>query len=188
MQYQNSTEDTPRFTDRAARSLIKLFNIDDVSWQQEMDLIEKLIKESEAMKTEETVPNYDMNHLTGLRYRLKAVGGHNHPVREVGVQHRAGAKVMKMKMAKSCKNCCCAHHCQLTGHERCDVGLDNAVNTVMEYKFPTMLDNSWDDFEAYKQGVYDTLPIVEDNLMSLLVAVNTDFSEVKMETEPDCLG
>ena len=54
--------------------------------------------------------------------------------------------------------------------------------------FSTLLDNSWDDFEAYKQGVYDTLPIVEDNLMSLLVAVNTDFSEVKMETEPDCLG
>ena len=58
----------------------------------------------------------------------------------------------------------------------------------MEYKFPTLLDNSWDNFETYKQGVYDTLPIVEDNLMSLLVAVNTDFSEMKMETEPDCLG
>ena len=51
-----------------------------------------------------------------------------------------------------------------------------------------MLDNSWDGFEAYNQGMYDTLPKVEDNLISLLVAVNTDFSEMKMEAEPDCLG
>ena len=36
---------------------------------------------------------------------------------EVGVQHHVRAKVMKMKMAKSCKNCCCTHHCQLTGSE-----------------------------------------------------------------------
>ena len=32
---------------------------------------------------------------------------------EVGVQHHVRAKVMKMKMAKGCKNCCCAHHCQV---------------------------------------------------------------------------
>ena len=76
----------------------------------------------------------------------------------------------------------------LSGHERCDVGLYNTVNTIMDYKFLTMLDNSWDDIEAYKQGLYDTLPLAEDNLMSLLFAVNTDFSEMKMEAEPDCLG
>ena len=90
VQYQNSSEDQPCYTDRAARSLIKLFNIDDISWQQEMDLIEKLIEEAKAASTGGDVNlagaitssntrqclssdlSYDMNHLTGLRYRLKS--------------------------------------------------------------------------------------------------------------------
>lgn len=44
IQYQNSSEEEPRFTDRAARSLIKLFNIDDVSWQQDMDEVDRMMK------------------------------------------------------------------------------------------------------------------------------------------------
>ena len=38
---------------------------------------------------------------------------------------------------------------------------------------------SWKEFEDYKQ---DVLPFVEDQLMLLLCAVNTDFTA--METEP----
>ena len=53
----------------------------------------------------------------------------------------------------------------------------------IEYKFPNMLDKSWNEFEEYKQDVLDTLPLVEDKLMSLLCAVNTDFTD--LETEPD---
>ena len=200
--YQNSSEDQPRYTDRAARSLIKLFNIDDISWQQEMDLIEKLIEEAKAASTGGDVnlagaitssntrqclssdPSYDMNHLTGLRYRLKAVGGHDHPVRELGVQHKVGAKMSKMKMIRNCKDCCCVNHCLLTGHDRSDVSFDHFEASV-EYKFPNMLDKSWNESEDYEQGVIDTVPLVEDRLMSLLCAVNTDFSG--METEPDAL-
>ena len=202
LQYQNSSEDQPRYTDRAARSLIKLFNIDDISWQQEMDLIEKLIEEAKAASTGGDVnlagaitssntrqclssdPSYDMNHLTGLRYRLKAVGGHDHPVRELGVQHKVGAKMSKMKMIRNCKDCCCVNHCLLTGHDRSDVSFDHFEASV-EYKFPNMLDKSWNESEDYEQGVIDTVPLVEDRLMSLLCAVNTDFTG--METEPDAL-
>ena len=41
VKYQNSSENAPRETDRAARSLIKLFNIDDQSWMDEMAEVEK---------------------------------------------------------------------------------------------------------------------------------------------------
>ena len=42
---------------------------------------------------------------------------------------------------------------------------------------------SWNEFEDYVQDVPDTLPLVEDKLMLLLCAVNTDF--IGLETEPD---
>ena len=45
-----------------------------------------------------------------------------------------------------------------------------------------MLDKSWNESEDYEQDVLDTIPLVEDKLMSLLCAVNTDFTD--LETEP----
>ena len=90
----------------------------------------------------------------------------------------------KMKMIRNCKDCCCVNHCLLTGHDRSDVSFDHFEASV-EYKFPNMLDKSWNESEDYEQGVIDTVPLVEDRLMSLLCAVNTDFSG--METEPDAL-
>ena len=43
--YQNASETKCRFTDRAARSLIKLFHIDDQNWQADMAEVEKLVEE-----------------------------------------------------------------------------------------------------------------------------------------------
>ena len=39
------------------------------------------------------------------------------------------------------------------------------------------------EFEEYEQDVPDTLPLVENKLMLLFCAVNTDFTD--LETEPD---
>ena len=66
------------------------------------------------------------------------------------------------------------------------MSLDNYKETAMEYKSPTMLNKSWNEFKDYQQNTLDALPLVEDKLMSLLCAVNTDFNET--ETEPDSLG
>ena len=52
----------------------------------------------------------------------------------------------------------------------------------MEYMLSTVQDNSCNNFEAYKQGVLVSLCLVEDNLMPILCAVNTDFTE--LEDEP----
>merc|ERR1711867_42158 len=65
VQYQNANEEKPRYTDRSARSFIKLFNIDDVSWQEDMDLVEKLI--------EETKVNKDNTMRDNSRFRLKSL-------------------------------------------------------------------------------------------------------------------
>ena len=175
VRYQNSSESQPRYTDRAARSLIKLFHIDDLSWQQEMDLVEKIIEENKGVENVATVTSYDMNHLTGLRYRLKAVSDHDRPVRELGVQHRAGAKAAKMKMVQTCKNCCCTSHCLMTGHAKNDVTLDITAVPTEENCFVAMLDRSWSEYESFEQNMFDNLPVEEDRFMSYLCAVNTDF-------------
>ena len=57
------------------------------------------------------------------------------------------------------------------------------LQAAVEDKFPNMLDKSWNEFEDYVQDVPDTLPLVEDKLMLLLCAVNTDF--IGLEIEPD---
>ena len=68
----------------------------------------------------------------------------------------------------------------LTG--RNDVSCDH-LEAAVEDKFSNMLDKSWNEFEDYKQDVLNALPLVEDKLMLLLCAVNTDFTG--LETEPD---
>ena len=154
-----------------------------------MDLVEKLIAESKNPKVEDDVQSYDMNHLTGLRYRLKAVSGHNCPTRDIGVQHKAEARVAKMKQIKACKKCCCASHCLLASHGKEVTELDDKVN-AKQYLFDALLDWSWTVFEEYKQQMFDDLPIKEDKLMSLLCAVNTNLTEVGASCcgGPVCLG
>ena len=43
IEYQNSTDDFVRTTDRAVRSLIKIWYIDDNGWQEDISRLEKLI-------------------------------------------------------------------------------------------------------------------------------------------------
>ena len=71
VQYQNSSENLPQFTDRA-RSLLKLFIINNVGWQQEIDLVDKLIEEVDDVK-KDVVQKFAKNFMSGLQYRLKAV-------------------------------------------------------------------------------------------------------------------
>ena len=37
VQYQNATENEPRVTDRAVRSLIRLYHLDDTTWLDDMN-------------------------------------------------------------------------------------------------------------------------------------------------------
>ena len=69
VEYQNPSEETLRSTDRAARSLVRLFNIDDTTWQQEMDMVAKLI---DVIKAEETTEAE--NEVSSVQFTLKPVG------------------------------------------------------------------------------------------------------------------
>ena len=42
VKYFNAGEDFPQFTERAIRSLVKLFNVDEVPWQTDLDTVRKI--------------------------------------------------------------------------------------------------------------------------------------------------
>ena len=195
VQYQNANENDLRETDRAARSLIKLFNIDDQSWQEDMDLVEKLIEESKVIK----------NNSEDTRSRLKAVNNEENVKRKVGVQHKSSARLAKSKFTRPCSACCCLSHCEKNPHsDEHDVEVelsDLDVPEVIDVEVEGMLDRSWvcdvKDYEAdviettlydhdrllladYQTDLLDSVPLVQDTFMSLLCSLNTD---LKLEDE-----
>ena len=180
VQYQNSTESEPRFTDRAARSLIKLFNIDDTNWQDDMNEVERLI--DAIRKKDEDLESASV--CDDARSRHDATGGYDKPQREEGVQHRPSAKVARAKTLKSCIVCCCLSHCLITDHS------PNAVPVVVdgfnyhqEHLFAGLLDASWLDLEEYQDlevEMYD-MATEDDSFTSLLCAVHTNFGGGALE-------
>ena len=57
IKYHNASEDCSRTTDRAIRSIVKLFNVDEGSWRQDMDKVQKLLGHSVPVDVEETSAN-----------------------------------------------------------------------------------------------------------------------------------
>ena len=43
VRYFNATEDQPRYTDRAVRSIVKLFDLENTTWRDDMDLVQKML-------------------------------------------------------------------------------------------------------------------------------------------------
>ena len=180
VQYQNFEENFPRFTDRAARSLVKLFHIDDQNWQDDMAEVEKLVDLLQKDEDEEAVKTYAINHTgEGLRFRLTATSGPNLVSREVGVQHRDGAQTARTKLLKICLDCCCISHCLLAGHEKGAVAVDvPEFDDKKQYNFPGMLDKSYIlDSEVFEEEM-GQMTVEYDPLMSVICAVNTDLDEL----------
>jgi len=46
-----------------------------------------------------------------------------------------------------------------------------------EFLFPDLLDRTWDELEGYKVELFDNKPVVQDKLVSLLHATNTDLDK-----------
>ena len=46
IRYTNFSESTPRLTTRAVRSVVRLFNVDEISWRDEMDSIRKVVEDT----------------------------------------------------------------------------------------------------------------------------------------------
>ena len=56
IRYTNPGESQPRFTDRSVRSVVRLFNVDEGSWSQDMAEVERLMFDLPKYSKEKTVP------------------------------------------------------------------------------------------------------------------------------------
>ena len=193
LQFSIKTPMKKALTDRAARSLVKLFNIDDENWQEDMDLVEKLIEESKVSK--------DDSKVEASRSRLGAVHEEEVVRRKVGVQHKPSARIAKSKFTKPCAACCCLSHCEKSPHtDDNDVEVelsDLEVPDVRDVVFVDMLDRSWmEDVTEYEtelvesrpsnyikfqmtdheEELLDTVPLIQDQFMNVLCSVNMDLN------------
>ena len=96
VQFQNANENEPRFTDRAARFLLKLFNTQVTSWV-DMGTFEKVVDALKKNDEAESIHISRVDHDVTVSKRSLQRGE--------GVQHRAVAKIMKKKMSEPCKSC-----------------------------------------------------------------------------------
>ena len=60
VKYCNASEDIPRYTDRSIRSLVRLFNVMDGHWRQDMEQVQRLLNE---LKVEAKLENSDDNNI-----------------------------------------------------------------------------------------------------------------------------
>ena len=90
IRYFNAGDSQPKFTDRAVRSLVRLFNIEDNYFIEDMAEVEKLMK-----KTQENLISED---------KIK-------PIRVVRTED-GGYKVKDAdRVVAKCASCCCVGHC-----------------------------------------------------------------------------
>ena len=168
VQYQNANEKEFRLTDRAARSLVKLFHIDDENWTDDMAEVEKLVEKIQNDKESNTKlrSNYKMSHVGvegDLKFKLTAavVGGVQSDPGGVD-PGQLGAKLDAWVAKKRCcKQCCCAPHCSLTGHARGDVNcfdVKEVATIVQRFEFPNS--KQYEEELVQAQGLHDGLTAV----------------------------
>ena len=184
MEYQNPSEDAIRSTDLAARSLIRLFNINDTTWQQEMDMVKKLI---DAVKAEETTEAD--NEVTSVQFTLKPVGegleykvvttSNYIPEDEVALSNvisKVGG--FSKKTVFGCKSCCCITHCAVADKHARNV-VELAVPTLSKLpqsQFPNFGDKSWQSLDDYEEEIFSSHLVETDEFISMLTATCTDFN------------
>jgi hypothetical protein len=160
VRYHNAAESGPRLSDRAVRSLVRLFNVEDTYFIDDMSEFEKLMAELEK-KSEKVDPVKLVKGSDGL-FKVKD------PV----------ANPVEL----SC-GCCCASHCALNVHNVAGsvigVNLAHKVNiaaSMEEFEFPHIYERDlFDDFEDVPIKSGCNMAEGKDELFDFITAMETDF-------------
>ena len=160
VKYFNSTEDTPRYTTRSVRTLVRLFNVEDGHWKDDMMEVEKLLV-AKNMKV----------------VMLKSeVGGE--------VIHDRKKSSVGDEDPSLCK-CCCQSHCSLSLHvsrgvnlvkqemfEKPQVDVDMEVSQPeKDYKVDILDDYLTEEVTMCAPGEV----FAQDTFMGLITSLNMNF-------------
>ena len=179
IQYRNADEDFSRTTDRAVRSIVKLMHIDDVSWMDEIAVVEKIIK-----ATNEDVSqgkSYVVNKVDdeGLKFKFTATSRDRSlsPVQVNLAVKGSNSKSKKSDFLKPCRRCCCIAHCVFFQHNKDEEMVMIRNHIGQENKFFDLFDRSWQSHDALEDDVEEIIA-TRDPFMSLLCATNLNLGDV----------
>ena len=176
IEYRNAAEDFSRSTTRGARSVVKLFNIEDTdTWNRDMDEVGKLVL---SLLAESNVMEESVNVKKKVKLTRKA-GVHN-----TSLAAEARDKIVeKLNCSRKmkCSKCCCRSHCCLTNHSKSDVTLYGTKLLVVNSSqlVSSMMDGSWQSLDEHvadlEEVIVATRPDLSE-LSSFLTAMQMDFS------------
>ena len=163
VRYFNAGEDGPRFTDRCVRSLVRLFNIEDSYFVNDLDKVDKLLKElneTDANPEPRVQPLRVVRDSSG-NYRLN------------------NSNLNNSRMAAGKCDCCCSGHCAMMSHELRQRAYTVSAAVVRrsevavpDVAFPYIKEKaSLEDMEIVPAAELEA----KDEMFEMLTALETDF-------------
>ena len=177
VRYYNYGENEARITDRAVRSLVRIFNIEDNYFIRDMSEVEKLMKTLEMKAEGEPSDDIDVEEKIVKPTKLKKGADGNYRV-----QH---ADMDGIDAVRPC-GCCCVSHCGMNEHKEvrgkmmCVSLVSNPSSATVgeEVEYPNVYERdlfagSFDDEPMKQSGlVMDT----KDEIYDILTSLETNFA------------
>ena len=165
IKYFNSTESSPRFTDRSIRKMVKLFHLEDGKWRDDMDLVKKKLEESghKVVYEESAVP---------VNESVEPVDESAAPVDE------SAEPVDESDELLSC-DCCCMPHCEFMTHCEDAVVADISPAMVFVHTVPEGLTEGHEEEESTHLDLMDQdqdITLASDSLLAYITALDTDLN------------
>ena len=178
VEYQNASESKTRQTDRAARTLIKLFNIEDTTWKDDMFEVEQLVKKLQGQTNEEEQGLLSSDN-PPKKMKLEQLDKNGLKFRIIVDEPKLGEKLNSwMVQKRKCKyDCCCPSHCEFDSHLKKDKVINLAICSQPELgAFQCLLDRSWMDDDHYEEEMLDEYSH-RTGLMKLICATATNLGD-----------
>ena len=153
IRYFNSGESTARFIDRSIRKVVRLFNVDETSWHDDIEKVQAKLKENNV--------HVDLWNVL--------VPASDEPV--------TSAKDKRETSHSSILNvcdCCCEAHCNFVIHCSRPVTLTPSVDPATEYV--DTITTSYDDADDDEDTHLDCGVGSGDAFVARMTALNSDFS------------
>ena len=152
VRYHNQSDKEPKFTDRAVRSLVRLFNVEDNYYIEDMAEVEKIIGDLEDKAKEDEVNTDKVEALSSAQYCC-----------------------VNVEVKKKDRICCCSGHCAL-------VHFEGALMRGKTYEALAVLMCDAPDVELPLDEDEDAAPLVlpvpvgpHDEVLAAMTALETQF-------------
>ena len=170
IRYNNAEENVFRFTDRSVRSVVKLFNVDEETWKDDMKRVQKLLADVDASVLLEGSSDSELNALSG-----NPVFNYSNSSPASPLPRNYTAAVSAPEKEDVICRCCCASHHAFTYHSARpgNLKLDMAVPPILSSLHLPEEDASEDRLlDALQNGIHAS----EDCFLSQIGGLGVDMS------------